>query len=197
MALSPSPPYTISFLPDPEPAPSRIDHTKTDPGPADGKHRAGYTSFKLDAKMTVTRQILPGPPMALYFESVLVEFFLKDFNIQVSSDYRVGSCPYRVTCEHEFESHVRRPIRLFMDKRDSTVSRFNAIRLPTKQAPERISPGQEDATQDRLIVPVAQLVRQVKAELKTLLDGDRSVQDDSSHYQVIWAKCRPEEWGGR
>jgi hypothetical protein len=197
MALSPSAPYTISFLPDPVPDPSRIDHTKTDPGPADGKRRAGYTSFTLDAKMTVDRRVLPGPPLSLYFESVLVEFFLKNFNIQVSSDYRVGSCPYRVTCEHEFESHVRRPIRLFTDKRDSIVQRFNALRLPTRQMPERISAGQEDATEARLMRPVIELVRQVKAELKTLLDGDRTVQDDASHYQAIWAKCRPEEWGAR
>jgi hypothetical protein len=194
MSLTPSAPYEITFRPDSPPPPSRIDHSQSDPGPSDGKRRAGYTTYTLGAKMTVKRNGNPGPPELLYFDSVAIDFFLKDFMIQVSSDYGVGSCPYRATCEHEFASHVHRPIRLFLAKRDAVVQRFSAFPLPAQKDPRTISKGQEDAIETQLIQPVRQLIITIKTELKTMLENDRVLQDDANHYQSVYAKCRPDDW---
>ena len=198
MSLTENAPYTISFLPDAPP--SKVNNTKRDPGPPDGKRRAGYTSYVVAAKLTVA--VAGGSVGAdslrpFFFETVTVEFFLKDFSVEVSSDYRVDSCPFRVTCEHEFESHVRRPTRLFLDNRDVVVRRFNQIPLPTKQVPRKIHQGQEDTTQALLIRPVTAAVKELKALIKTVLEKDGHEQDSAAAYHKVYARCRAEEWGSR
>lgn len=195
MALTPNAPFTITFLPDPPP--SKIDNTKKNPGPADGKSRAGYTKFTVKPKATVSTA---GGPVAkdstrqFWFEDVLIEFFLKDFIIEISSDYKPGSCPYRVTCDHELESHVRRPTKLFLDCRDKVIQKINQISLPTKQSPKTIPQGQEDATESTLMAPVAAAIKELNKQIGEMLDKDRIDQDSDANYRPIYARCRPEEW---
>ena len=75
--------YYVSFTADP--APSRVDRSNRNPGPSDGKQRAGYTSFVLDAKITVKWEDGPIGTDSLtpfFFESVNIFFLLKDFTVQ-------------------------------------------------------------------------------------------------------------------
>jgi hypothetical protein len=191
-------PYYVSFTADP--APSRVDHSNRNPGPSDGKQRAGYTSFVLDAKITVKWEDGPVGADSLtpfFFESVNVFFLLKDFKVQISADYRVGSCPYRVTLEHELESHVRRPTRMFLSFRDAAVRRLNLIPLPTQRSPRRIGRGQGDVTEAALMHPVVLAVNELKSQLRRSLDDDRRLQDSPAAYQAIYARCPADEWGGR
>jgi hypothetical protein len=196
--LAVNPPYFLSFAADP--APTAVDHTKRDPGPPDGKRRAGYTRFVLDARITVKWE--DGPTgadsmMPFFFESVNIHFFLKDFQVEISSDYRAGSCPYVVTREHEFESHVRRPTRIFYNSRDLMVARLNGIPLPTRQAPRRIAPGQGAAAETQFMSPVVVAVRDIKSQIKATLDQDRLQQDSPAAYRVVHARCPAAEWGAR
>ena len=191
-------PYYLSFSA--ERAPTTVDHSRRNPGPADGTQRAGYTRFTLDARIRVESDEGPVGSDGLvpfYFESVNVYFFLKDFSVEISSDYRVGSCPYQVTREHEFESHVRRPTSLFNGYRDRVAARLNQIPLPTQQSPRRIPRGQAAATDSALMRPVVQAVGQLKEQLRQTLERDRHQQDSPAAYRLLYARCRPDEWGGR
>jgi hypothetical protein len=105
--------------------------------------------------------------------------------------------PYRVTCEHELESHVKRPTRLFLDHRDVVVRRLNQIPLPTKQAPRKIPTGHEGATETLLIRPVVEAIKELKEQIKTNLDEDRREQDSPEAVRLIHARCRAAEWGSR
>jgi hypothetical protein len=198
VALVAIPPYNVSFLP--EQPPTKIGNSYQNPGPDNGKQRAGYTKFMLDAKLTVSSVgTAPGtdPKIPFFFESITVEFSLKDFSIEISSDYKPGSCPYKVTCEHEMESHVTRPTQLFLDYRDVVVGKLNQIPLPTKPSPRKILRGQEDATEALLTHPLFEAIKALKADLKAILDKDRLEQDAPDAYRKIYARCRKEEWGVR
>jgi hypothetical protein len=191
-------PYFVSFTADHMPA--TVDHSKVDPGPADGKKRAGYTKFLLDARVTLKWE--DGPlgsdgKTPFFFESVNIQFFLKDFHIEITSDYKVGSCPYRATLEHEQESHVRRPIRIFSASRDLIVAKLNQISLPTKQSPGRIAPGQGKAEEATQMAPVVAAVKDVKKQIFDALKKDRLEQDAPAAYQSVYTRCRPSEWGTR
>jgi len=171
-------PYYVSFTADR--APLTVDHSKRNPGPADGRQRAGYTSFVLDARITLKWDDGPLGADSLtpfFFQSVNIYFFLKDFRVEISSDYRIGSCPYQVTREHELASHVLRPTHIFLGFHDAAVRRFNQLPLPTKQSPRRIVRGQGKATEAVLMHPVVKAVDEIKNQIRRSLNmiGDSRI----------------------
>ena len=138
--LTPNKPYVVTF--DHADVPDTPDHSSRSPGPdsAPGASadRAGYTKVTLKKKLAIDWD--NGPARAdgmvpFFSRAVAVAFSLDPIIVAVSSDYPVGSCPYRVTLKHEIEDHAQAYLKIFLSYRDKLVNRLNAIPFPTESAP--------------------------------------------------------------
>jgi len=124
-----------------------------------------------------------GDGMVPFFSrAVTVDFALDPITVAVSSDYPVGSCPYRVTLKHEIDDHARAYVKLFLSYRDILVSQLNAITFPTEGAPRWIMPKDIQALQDRLSQQVQMAVMAVSSRLVAAMDADRQAKDSQQAY---------------
>lgn len=137
-----------------------------------------------------------GSKVPLSVQSANIYFQLHSIQVSLSSTYEAGSCPYRVTREHEYE-HVRAFLRLFREHRETMVQRVNGIPLPTEDAPRLVPENQVGAEQDRIVEPVIRAVREVQETIRAAMEADRRARDAPSAYERVYRQCSPEEWEGR
>lgn len=191
-------PYFVHFSH--APPPRSPNHSDSSPGPSGGRSdRAGYTHVRNEPRMTVAWD--SGSPstvsgttlIPLYVRSANIYFRLEPVEIFVSADYPVGSCPYRVTLSHEYE-HARAFIRIFRQHRETLVRRVNEIPLPTEDAPRLVPASQVQTMQDRIMAPVAEAIRDVRAIIGKEMRKDRNKRDAPSAYRRVYRQCRPEQW---
>ena len=194
----PRPPYKVTFTADQ--IPTKIDHSSRVPGPnGPSANRAGYTSVRFDGKGMLSFDSGLGSPrrdgrVPFFFNSVNVCFRLTDFDVKVSSDYPVGSCPYKVTLQHELDAHIRAPIMIMNGYRDALISKLNSILLPTVQVPRWISPSDRDSVEQAYQDPVVGAVRQIRDQVSAALRKDRADQDSPDKYKAVYDKCSVVEW---
>ncbi|HRF63607.1 MAG TPA: hypothetical protein PK708_12080 [Candidatus Competibacter sp.] len=136
-----------------------------------------------------------GDGMVPFFSrAVTVDFALDPITVAVSSDYPVGSCPYRVTLKHEIDDHARAYVKLFLSYRDILVSQLNAITFPTEGAPRWIMPKDIQALQDRLSQQVQMAVMAVSSRLVAAMDADRQAKDSQQAYAALYRQCPAADW---
>ena len=194
-------PYYVSFRHDP--IPTRVDHSRSSPGPSTGTaDRAGYTIARLAGRGGLTFAWDVGGARAdrqvpLFARSVNVYFYLTDFVVAISADYTEGSCAYNATRRHEYEAHLYQPIRIFHSYRDPMITRLNGIAMPTQDAPRWVLPQAVATTQNALEQQVLAEVLAVRQALATALHADRDLQDDRTHYRSVYRQCPAAEWSRR
>ena len=192
--VTPVAPYYVSFQ---HVWPPAMHHSLSLPGPSGtGADRAGFTRVRVRKRVTIVWG--HGPARAdgkipLFAHSVNVFFRLDPIEVFISSDYAVGSCPYRVTLRHEM-SHVRAFIRIFHSYRQTLIRRLNLISFPTESTPRWVNPGDLTALQTSLGAPVAQAVKDVASDLKAAMEADRNAKDSPSAYAAVYAQCPASEW---
>jgi len=126
--------------------------------------------------------------------AVDVDFVLDPITVAISSDYAVGSCPYRVTLKHEVEDHVRPYLKIFLSYRGTLVNQLNAVTCPTKSAPNWIKPNDIEAFQKGFADRLKKTILDVVSKLKAEMDADRKAKDSPEAYKAIYRQCPPEEW---
>lgn len=189
-------PYYVSFTHDR--IRHRVDHSRSQPGPPDGSaNRGGFTRVRSKARLEFVWE--QGPigadgQVPVFAMSVNVRFRLTDFLVAISSDFAVGSCAYRVTRRHEFDAHIRDPIRIFHSYRDILVRRLSVIAIPTEQTPVRVASDQVDARQEAWERPVVAVIRQTRGELAHALRQARDRHDSAASYRLVYRQCTDAEW---
>lgn len=192
----PRAPFYVSFQTDN--VPTTFDHTQSSPGPGGGAaDRAGHTSVRVKPRMTTVWD--NGAPRSdgrspFYAVSINVFFRLQDFIVGVSSDYRVGSCAYNATVQHELDAHILRPMRIFRSFRDPLISRLNAINIPTQSAPLWLTSAEMQRAQERLMTPVVAAIEWSRGQIAAALRSDGHSQDDAQHYRLVYNQCSPADW---
>jgi hypothetical protein len=192
-------PYFVHFSH--EAPPQSPDHSDPNPGPP-GANRAGYTRVRLKPRMTVaweTGQSVnteEGSQVPLYVQSANIFFQLHSIQVSISSTYEAGSCPYRVTRDHEYE-HVHAFLRIFREHRETMVQRVNGIPLPTEEAPRLVPENQVGAEQNRTMEPVVRAIREVQETIRATMEADRRARDAPSAYERVYRQCSSEEWEGQ
>jgi hypothetical protein len=192
----PNQPFYVSFQTDK--VPLGIDHTRSSPGPNTGSSdRAGHTSFRPRTRVSFAWDNGPAQADGLvpfYALSVNAYFRLDDFIVSISSDYPVGSCSYEATRQHEFESHIARPMRIFHRYRDILIMRLNMIQIPTQRSLILIRLPDIPALQNSLQQRVIEAVGSVRQDLVRELNADRQAQDSPASYRIIYNQCSNEDW---
>lgn len=191
-------PYYISFTHVAPPA--APDHSQENPGPSTGSvDRAGYTRVRVKPRMTISWDSLPESEVAgvrtvpMYVRSANIYFHLDPIEVFVSSKYRVGSCPYRVTRQHEYE-HVAAFLSIFRQHRETMVRRANAVQLPVVASPRHVPAATVDSEQAQLAAPLVQAVLEVRGLIGSAMRADRNVKDAPASYRAIHASCPLDEW---
>jgi hypothetical protein len=175
------------------------DHSQSAPGPArTGADRAGYTRVEVQKRASFFRDNGPARADGLvpfFFRSGNIFFWLDPIEIAVSSDYPVGSCPYRVTWQHEL-SHAHAYAEIFHSFRDVLVKRLNRIELPTESSPQWVDPAVITVVGAQLERPVVDAVKQLNREMLDAMKADRAAKDSPSSYAAVYRQCSPAEWAG-
>jgi len=179
--------------------PSTPDHsTSSAGGPStSGADRAGYTKAILKKHVEINWD--NGPARAdgmvpLFCRAVTAVFALDPITVAVSSDYPVGSCPYRVTLKHEIEDHAKPYIKIFLSYKEILLNKLNAITFPTERAPRWIKPKEIPALQDTLGKKVEETVKAVAGSLVADMDKDRRAKDSPEAYAAIYRQCSAADW---
>jgi hypothetical protein len=177
--------------------PAVPDHSQQNPGPAGSTaDHAGYTRVRLQKRASVAWET--GAPAAdgripLYAQSVNVFYRLDPIEFFVSSDYAVGSCPYRMTDVHE-RSHVEAFTRIFHEGRATLLQDLSGLAVPTRTAPALVDPANVTAFQDALGGNLRGLVVAHSARLVAQMDADRRVKDAPAAYATTYAQCPSADW---
>ena len=176
--------------------PREPDHSRSNPGPEGGADRAGYSQVTIRKRMTIsweTGAAAPDGRVPLYVQSANVYFRLEDFQLFVSSDFDVGSCPYRVTLEHE-RSHIDAFARIFHAGRAPLVRDLEAVPVPTASAPTLVDQATVEAEQDAVADRFRAVVIANSSAIKAAQDADRATKDSPAAYALVHARCPADEW---
>ena len=195
-AAAPTPLYVVTFKH--AEVPSTPNSTIL-PGGEDtsGANRAGYTKVTLTKKVEIewdNGSARADAMIPFFSKAVKVAFALDPITVAVSSDYPVGSCPYRVTLKHEIEDHAKPFIKIFLSYREILVNKLNAITFPTERAPRWIKPQEIPALQDMLGKQVGETVKAVSASLVADMEKDRRAKDSPDAYAAIYRQCPADDW---
>lgn len=193
---TPPAPYHISFTNVAPPA--QPDHSKANPGPpGNAANRAGYTHMRYNPSLNVSWNHVPvrnaQGQAGLFVEAANVGFHVIVLTVAISSKYARGSCPYRVTYAHEYR-HVRNFLNIFRSHRSTMVKKVQGIPLPTAKSPRYVDPAQASAAQAQIVAPLVQAIKDVKGQIKTDINADRSSMDSSSSYAKEYAQCPRSAW---
>ena len=195
----PAAPDLYNLVLRPGAVPSTPDHSASSPGPGGAAaNRAGYTSATLGAHANADWDNLPANAsgqIGLFVTRVNVEYTLDPITVAVSSDYAVGSCPYRVTLAHELE-HAAAYLRIFTAARDSLRAALVAVPTPTRAAPRWVAPAAAGAEQDAWAAAFRAAVGRHRASVRAEMDADRDRRDAPSSYAAVYARCPAGEWQG-
>ena len=191
-------PYFINFTNVAPPA--SPDNSLVNPGPSStGADRAGFVRVTNKPRMSIAwDNLLPAMvggarTVPLFVRSANIFFRLDPIAVFVSSQYAVGSCPYRVTKEHEYQ-HVSAFLRIFHRHRETMVRRANAIRLPTEASPKNVLETNIDGEQARIEAPIVQAVKDVRDLIGREARADRNAKDAPAAYARVHARCPRDEW---
>jgi len=197
VAAAPTALYVVTF--NHADVPSAPDHSTASPGgpSTSGADRAGYTKaiFKKHVEIEWDNGPARADGMVPFFcRTVTVVFTLDPITVAVSSDYPVGSCPYRVTLKHEIEDHAKAYIKIFLSYKDILVIKLNAITFPTERAPRWMKPKEIPALQATLGKQVEETVKAVASSLVADMDKDRRAKDSPEAYAAIYRQCPAADW---
>ena len=177
--------------------PAAPDHSLANPGPSGATaNRAGYTRVRIQKRMTIPWDTLPALSdgrVPFFAQSVNTFYRLDPIEVYVSSDYAVGSCPYRVTLEHE-RSHVNAFLQIFHAGRDSLVTELNGVSVPTRGAPRIAAPDAVETEQETIGENLRQAVIRHSAGLVSQMEADRNAKDSPASYARVYARCPAAEW---
>lgn len=177
--------------------PGAPDHSQQHPGPSGATaNRAGYTRVRLRKQMNIpwdTGAAQGNGRVRLFAQSVNVFYRLDPIEVYVSSDYAEGSCPYRVTLQHE-RTHIRAFLRLFHSARESLINLLEHGDVPTRDAPRLVEPGDVEAVKDTIGEQLRQVILSHSAALVRRMEADRDAKDAPSAYAALHAKCPASEW---
>lgn len=193
-ALPVNSPFYVSFTHDPPPA--TPDHSRRSPGPTgDGADRAGHTLARLSKRMTIRWDT--GDPGAdgrlpMFAQSVNVFYTLR-LSVGVSSDYAVGSCPYRVTLAHE-KSHAIAFIRISRESRDALISELGTVDVPTRNRPAFVAPDEAGARQEEIGRALSRVVLEHSRQVVRTMTTDRESRDSPSAYRAVYSQCPARQW---
>jgi Domain of unknown function (DUF4157) len=177
--------------------PAVPDHSEAHPGPGGLlANRAGYTRVNIKKRVNIgwgNDPMTQDGRIPLYAQSVNVFYRLDPIQIFISSDYALGSCPYRVIFAHE-QSHVRAFLQLFHTGRESLITMLNPIAVPTRAAPTLVQPSNVKSVQDTIGERLHQAILTHSADLKEQMERDRREKDAPAFYATEYAKCPASEW---
>lgn len=170
------------------------DHSLSSSGA--GANRAGITRVHVAKRMTIAWD--NGPARAdgklpFFAQSVNIFFRLDPIEVFVSEDYDEGSCPYRVTLQHE-QSHVEAFARIFHSYRQRLIQQLNAISVPTESAPELVLPAEISALQNSIAAGIVEVIRTTASQLVADMEADRNAKDSSSSYAAVYGRCPAGQW---
>jgi len=177
--------------------PAAPDHGSPSPGPGGATaNRAGYTRARLGAHANAEwDNVAPNASgqIGLFVTRATVEYSLDPIEVFVSSDYAVGSCPYRVTLEHEME-HANAYLRIFDAARESLRATLAALPTPTRAAPRWMAPAAAAAEQDAWAATFRATVGRHRTAARAEMDADRDRRDAPAAYAAVYARCPAAEW---
>lgn len=177
--------------------PAAPDNSRMFPGPAGTlSDNAGYTHAVLGGRMTLPWD--SGTPRAdgrvpIFVRSVNIFYRLDPIEVFVSSQYRPGTCPYRVTLAHE-RSHVGAFTRLFHAGRDTLLAQLATLSVPTESAPRWSDPANVAAEQSTVETSLVNTVQNHRRGLKAQMDADKDAKDSPAAYAAVYAQCPAAEW---
>ena len=191
-------PYFINFSHVAPPA--EVDHSQASPGPSGSSaDRAGYTRVRLRRRLTAAWQVGSprgtgaGRTVAVAVRSANVFFRIDPVEVFVSSNYAGGSCPYRITRQHEYQ-HVAGFLRIFREHRADMAEEANSIALPTVSVPTQVPADRVSDEQDRILEPVVAAINRVRSRLVQAMNDDRAEKDSAANYRRVYARCPRDEW---
>jgi hypothetical protein len=129
----------------------------------------------------------------LYVRSVNIFYRLDPVEIFVSSNYNVGSCPYRLTLTHE-QSHVQAFLRIFHAGQAPLLQQLNGAVIPTQASPTLVNSADIETTQDSIGERMRQLIVLHSGELVAEMEADRANKDAPAAYRAVYAQCPSTEW---
>lgn len=188
--------FRVSFTHDPPPRAPDHSRPRPRPGPAGGgPDLAGYTTTRLDKHISIEWDM--GPPgtdgrVPLFIRSVNVCYHL-GMQVFVSSDYAVGSCPYRVTLAHE-NSHAQAFVRIYRAARKALVRELKGIDVPTRVTPALVASNEVNACQEEIGERVEQVVSTHSQRLVGAMTADRNAKDSAATYRAVYAQCPANTW---
>jgi hypothetical protein len=177
--------------------PDAPDHTQANPGPAGtGANRAGFTRVTVQKHASVAWDT--GPAQAdgrvpLFAQSVNTFYRLDPILVFVSSDYADGTCPYRVTLQHERE-HVEAFARIFHAARARLVTDLETLGAPTRSAPLLVAPANVETEQNNFGVRLRAAIVAHSANVVSDMEADRNAKDSPAAYAVVHGRCPAGEW---
>lgn len=195
---APAPLFDIRFN---DPAiPAAPDRTAAHPGPDDGQaNRAGYTKGDIARKAGVAWESRPaeGGKVSLFARSVDVDYRMT-ITILVSSRFAEGTCPYRVTWEHELD-HARAFRSIFQAEEIHLTGALEHAqetdpKIPTEDAPALLAPGEIDAFKKAAAEKLAAVLEDQTRVLSALMEDHRRTRDSPEAYRRDTDKCPAEDW---
>ena len=178
--------------------PADVDHSRSNPGPPGvAANRAGFTQVKSKQRLVLVADNSPRDAagrVRFFYRSVNVYFALTDFTVAISSDFAEASCAYRTTREHEIDSHIRDPIRIFYDYRDVLVARLNRETFPTAQSPMEVPEASLAVTAQTFERTMVGIVGNAKRELLERLNDARARHDSPASYRLVYEQCTDRQW---
>ena len=177
--------------------PETPDHSLRRPGPDGARaNRAGYTRVILQKRMSIPWDTGPaqsGGRIPLFAQSVNIFYRIDPIEVFVSRDYAAGSCPYRVTLEHE-RTHVRDFLGIFRASYEPLVAELGRVDVPTRNSPRMVEPDNIEAAQDSIGEQLRQVVLSHSASIVARMEADRRDKDAPSAYATVYERCPANEW---
>jgi hypothetical protein len=134
-----------------------------------------------------------GGRIPLFAQSINVFYRIDPIEVFVSRDFAVGSCPYRVTLDHE-RSHVRDFLGIFRDSYTPLIAELESVFVPTRNSPRMVEPANVEAVQDAIGQQLRQVILSHSSSLVARMEADRRAKDAPSAYAAAYARCPASEW---
>ena len=177
--------------------PGTPDNSRMFPGPAGTlSDNAGFTHAVLGGRMSLlwdSGTMQTGGLVPIFLRSVNIFYRLDPIEVFVSSQYRPGTCPYRVTQVHEF-SHVNAFTSLFHAGRDTLLAQLAPLSIPTESAPRLVTPANSAAEQSTVENSLLSAIQTHRNNLKAQMDADRDAKDSPASYASTYAQCPAGDW---
>lgn len=162
--------------------------------------RAGLTRAQIvKGRMELSwGEIEDGGRVLVFLAPFEIPFEVRQ-RLGVSVAYAKGSCPYRVTFEHE-RVHWQDNLKLYEESLAALRAELGAMSLPTEKEPKAFGKGRAaeiEAYQDSLGRELARVVGGRRSAFKAAALDKVRERDGADEYDRVYRKCKASDWKAR